>query len=180
MDARKPISKTQRFEVFKRDGFVCQYCGAHPPSVILEIDHIKAVSAGGSGEIDNLLTSCFECNRGKGVRALSAIPDSISARAERILEGEAQIAAYEKIQKQRRRRQAKQIREIEKIYTAAFPGWGLTPKFLETIRIQFMPRLAPGEILDAMTIAVMRIPDHDRAIKYFCGVCWGKIREHGS
>lgn len=29
------ISKRLRFEVFKRDGFVCQYCGNHPPAVVL-------------------------------------------------------------------------------------------------------------------------------------------------
>lgn len=27
--ARKSISKKLRFDVFKRDGFKCQYCGAH-------------------------------------------------------------------------------------------------------------------------------------------------------
>lgn len=25
---RKPVSKRTRFEVFKRDGFTCRYCGA--------------------------------------------------------------------------------------------------------------------------------------------------------
>jgi len=31
MSDRTPISKRVRFEVFKRDGFQCQYCGASPP-----------------------------------------------------------------------------------------------------------------------------------------------------
>ena len=29
----RSLSKKARFEIFKRDGFVCQYCGAHPPKV---------------------------------------------------------------------------------------------------------------------------------------------------
>ena len=71
---RKSLSKKTRFEVFKRDGFICQYCGNSPPAVILEIDHIKPFKAGGSNEIDNLLTSCFDCNRGKGANTLEISP----------------------------------------------------------------------------------------------------------
>jgi len=34
------ISKRDRFEVFKRDKFTCQYCGKAAPDVVLHIDHI--------------------------------------------------------------------------------------------------------------------------------------------
>lgn len=64
-EKRKTLSKKMRFEVFKRDSFVCQYCGNSSPEVILEVDHIKPVSRGGDNSITNLITSCFECNRGK-------------------------------------------------------------------------------------------------------------------
>lgn len=68
---RKPISKKMRFEVFKRDKFTCQYCGRMAPDIILEIDHIKPVSGGGTNDILNLVTSCRDCNRGKGKREIS-------------------------------------------------------------------------------------------------------------
>lgn len=68
---RKPISKSLRFEVFKRDAFTCQYCGRSAPDVILEVDHIVPVAEGGKNELINLVTSCRECNRGKGKRQLS-------------------------------------------------------------------------------------------------------------
>jgi hypothetical protein len=68
---RKQITKKARFEVFKRDNFTCMYCGRKAPEIILEIDHIKPVSKGGSNEIINLITSCFDCNRGKGKRILT-------------------------------------------------------------------------------------------------------------
>lgn len=71
MAERKPISKTLRFEVFKRDGFKCQYCGRSAPEVILEVDHILPVAEGGTNDIINLITSCKDCNRGKGKRLLS-------------------------------------------------------------------------------------------------------------
>lgn len=68
---RKQISKKTRFEVFKRDGFTCQYCGRMAPDVILEVDHINPVANGGASDILNLVTSCKDCNRGKGKRTLS-------------------------------------------------------------------------------------------------------------
>lgn len=67
---RKALSKKIRFEVFKRDSFSCQYCGAKAPDVILHVDHIDPVSKGGGNEIINLITSCVECNSGKGARTL--------------------------------------------------------------------------------------------------------------
>lgn len=70
MDERKNISKKMRYEVFKRDSFRCQYCGRSAPEVILEADHIKPVAEGGKNTMVNLITSCRDCNRGKGKRTL--------------------------------------------------------------------------------------------------------------
>lgn len=63
--ARKSISNKIRFEVFKRDSFTCQYCGKKAPDVVLNVDHIKPVAKGGTNDMFNLITSCFECNNGK-------------------------------------------------------------------------------------------------------------------
>ena len=63
------ISPATRFEVLIRDSFRCQYCGASPRTsdgVELEVDHVIPFSAGGNSDIDNLLTACIACNRGKG------------------------------------------------------------------------------------------------------------------
>lgn len=71
MAERKPLSKAKRFEVFKRDSFRCQYCGRSAPDVILEVDHIIPVAEGGKNDLMNLITSCRDCNRGKGKRKLT-------------------------------------------------------------------------------------------------------------
>lgn len=71
MPDRKPVSKTLRFEVFKRDSFKCQYCGASAPDVLLHVDHIQPVSLGGANEIVNLITACASCNAGKSDRPLT-------------------------------------------------------------------------------------------------------------
>ena len=71
MSERKGLSPKVRFEVFKRDSFKCQYCGKASPDVLLEVDHIKPVKEGGDNDITNLVTSCKECNIGKGARLLT-------------------------------------------------------------------------------------------------------------
>lgn len=68
---RKAVSKKTRFEVFKRDSFTCQYCGRKAPDIVLHIEHITPVSKGGKNTLMNLVTSCVECNLGKGARKLS-------------------------------------------------------------------------------------------------------------
>lgn len=65
---RRPISLSLRFSVYERDRHTCQYCGRHSPGVVLHVDHVKPVSRGGTNRIDNLLTSCADCNIGKGAR----------------------------------------------------------------------------------------------------------------
>jgi hypothetical protein len=71
MNKRKPISAKKRFDILERDNFTCQSCGAkQSDDVLLEVDHIKPVSKGGTNDIDNLVTLCYKCNRGKGARIL--------------------------------------------------------------------------------------------------------------
>jgi len=41
------------------------------PDVILEVDHIKPVAEGGTNDMLNLITSCRDCNRGKGKTRIS-------------------------------------------------------------------------------------------------------------
>lgn len=59
------LSKRVRFLVLKRDLFRCQYCGVTAGNAVLEVDHILPISKGGSDDIDNLITSCYNCNHGK-------------------------------------------------------------------------------------------------------------------
>lgn len=68
---RASLSKSLRFEVFKRDSFTCQYCGQSAPNATLNVDHIVPVSKSGSNDLLNLITSCFDCNSGKSNKLIS-------------------------------------------------------------------------------------------------------------
>lgn len=52
-----------RFNVFLRDGFRCQYCGAGHD---LTFDHVVPRSRGGGTGWDNVVTACARCNIAKG------------------------------------------------------------------------------------------------------------------
>jgi hypothetical protein len=93
------ISVRKRFEVFKRDEFTCQYCGRKSPEVVLEPDHIIPVCDGGSDDLINLRTSCYECNRGKGRVPLNEIVtgEDPHDRAILLLERERQLHEYNEV-----------------------------------------------------------------------------------
>lgn len=178
MSEREPISKRLRFEVFKRDAFVCVYCGAHPPDSLMEVDHVVPVSAGGPTEISNLVTACFECNRGKGAGALSSIPPSVAEQAELAAEREAQVRAYYQILEQRKERKDAELWAIAEVFMERFGDDSILRSRLASIRM-FLDRLPYFDVLEAMEIATDRKYSKGPAFQYFCGVCWNKIRRAG-
>ncbi len=120
------VSKKIRFEVFKRDGFQCAYCGKSPPEAILECDHINPKSKGGKDDINNLITACFDCNRGKRNVPLSKIPAKLQENLEILQEKEAQLAEYYKFTKKIERRIAKEVEKVNEAYSENFPKYELS------------------------------------------------------
>jgi 5-methylcytosine-specific restriction endonuclease McrA len=57
-----------RFNVFARDNNTCQYCGEKLPRSELNLDHVIPRSQGGLSTWENMVCSCFTCNRVKGGR----------------------------------------------------------------------------------------------------------------
>ncbi|MEJ7724319.1 MAG: hypothetical protein WKF64_08445 [Ilumatobacteraceae bacterium] len=46
MTDEKPISRRLRFEILRRDGHTCRYCGARAPDVPLTVDHVILIEDG--------------------------------------------------------------------------------------------------------------------------------------
>lgn len=177
--ARKALSKKTRFEVFKRDGFTCQYCGAHPPSVILHVDHIHPVAAGGGNDMDNLVTSCQACNLGKSANLLQDIPQSLQDKAAQVIEREAQLKGYQKALDAKRSRIEIEAIDVCDVYEHFNEGFTLTDSAMVTVR-HFIEKIGFHEVRAAMERAMSR-PRQGKGgqFKYFCGICWNKIRELG-
>ena len=179
MAKRKSLSKKIRFEVFKRDLFTCQYCGATPPNTVLEIDHIKPVASGGENQEDNLITACFDCNRGKGARELSEAPDALSKKLEVQKEKQEQLKQFEKMLSQKKAQLTRKVNQLEAFF-CEYTHNTFTDKFKRSVRT-FFERLPKAVVFDAMEIAIDADLKPEETVKYFCGVCWNKIREvnHG-
>lgn len=76
------VSKRLRFEILRRDNHACRYCGASAPDAKLVVDHVVAVTLGGTDEPSNLVTACEPCNSGKSATPADApIVDDIQADA---------------------------------------------------------------------------------------------------
>lgn len=174
MTKRKSISKKIRFEIFKRDSFACQYCGAHPPLTILEVDHIHPVAKGGANDADNLVTSCLECNRGKSANLLSDIPQSLQDKAAMVLEREAQIKGYTAVMQAKQDRLEEQSEEVCEVYEIFNDGFTLSDTAMIRVKL-FVDKLGVHEVKQSMEIAHSKRGVRDR-FNYFCGVCWTKMR----
>jgi 5-methylcytosine-specific restriction endonuclease McrA len=181
---RKQISKRIRFDIFKRDLFTCQYCGAVPPSVVLHIDHIIPVSKGGTNDSDNLITSCSSCNSGKSAELLSTVPKSLLDRAEEIKEHEAQIRAYARLVRRKNQRIESESWDVVSSLTGNDSPESHDKLQLLSIK-RFLEKLPAIDVMDAAAKAHAKFA-YSRSsyaevnrFKYFCGICWNKIKRDG-
>jgi hypothetical protein len=59
------VTKALRYQILRRDGFRCHYCGATAEQSKLRVDHVIPEALGGPTEPGNLVTACHDCNAGK-------------------------------------------------------------------------------------------------------------------
>lgn len=160
MSNRKTLSKGLRFDIFKRDGFICQYCGQRPPDVVLEVDHITPVARGGTNDNMNLITSCEDCNRGKGAKLLSKVqrPDADLAFLETQQEV-AELRRYQQAQELRRAAIDECVETLQGVWDDyAGLGWSpaghiirkmlnkYEPEMIENAFVAVAPKVAGGYI----------------------------------
>jgi 5-methylcytosine-specific restriction endonuclease McrA len=169
---RKAISNGLRFDIFKRDYFTCQYCSRTPPGVILEIDHIIPVKDGGLNVEGNLVTACAVCNSGKAAKSLAVIPESLSSRAKRIAESEAQIAGYAAVLQAKRDREDSDAWKVFKTLL----GVNETRKDWFLGMTTILRKISVVRALEIADYTNGRGIYSDRhKFLYFCKVCWTEI-----
>ena len=141
MKKRKALSRKIRFEVFKRDRFACIYCGKKAPEALLEVDHILALSNGGTDEITNLVSACDDCNRGKAARLLEegSAPVVTKAATDSVRERVEQARAYAEAVKSERELLESTICMVWDAWAAGFraertkDGWKVTRRTLRPL-----------------------------------------------
>lgn len=172
---RKSIPKSIRFEVFKRDCFTCQYCGAKAPDVLLEVDHIKPVSKGGTNDILNLITACRDCNRGKSKKELSdnAVVSKQMKQLEDIQERREMIQMIADWRKEMMTELEAEVDIIEEILQHYYPNSEFNEHGRSNIRL-LIKRFGINEVCEAAEIAFNKYNNLEIAIKKIGGVCYNR------
>lgn len=67
---KRGVSFSRR-NIYRRDDYTCQYCGARPGSELLSIDHVVPRSRGGRSTWENCVLACLSCNKRKANRSLA-------------------------------------------------------------------------------------------------------------
>lgn len=191
------LSVRTRFEVFKRDRFTCGYCGQTPPNVLLQVDHIMPVAAGGSDDLVNLVTSCRDCNLGKSDRLLEEgtapawRPAATEEMQERLEQAKAYMEAASALSEFHEQLVARAMATWAKLWYAPvierddgsyyeFPRSGRFPERPSVKR--FLRDLTFDDVINAMEQTASRFesgrywPD-EQACRYFYAICHRMIRE---
>ena len=171
MAERKSISKKIRFEVFKRDAFTCQYCGRTAPDVVLEVDHINPIANGGSNDLMNLITSCHDCNRGKGKRTLTDKEElkKQQEQLKRINEQREQLKMMLEWKNELMKFNDEQIDILEEIFNSRF-DCSFSDSGRKTIS-KSIKEFGFDEVYEATNISVSQYDDVNKAFNYIARIC---------
>lgn len=173
------ISRRLRYEVLRRDGHACRYCGAVAPAVHLTVDHVIPVALGGSDEPTNLVTACRECNAGKAASAPDApIVANVADDALRwaaAMERAAFMQAFERSELEWA------CRSFDETWTRWQSNGEHAPR-PEDWQVSVKHWVAAGLDLEALNSLVedvmpRRNVPFDRLWTYFCGAAWKTLRE---
>ncbi|MCK4815985.1 HNH endonuclease, partial [bacterium] len=154
--------------------FTCQYCGKSSPRVVLEVDHIIPINKGGENNLENLTTSCFDCNRGKGKNLLEEYKEGTDPTEQAILllERERQLKEYNLVVKKIRKRKNEDLNKIID-YWDELNSFPRCPLNVVGRALDFIPR---EKILEAIDICERGYIKHgdkswgESILAYFYGI----------
>ncbi len=154
MGKRKTLKPSLRFEVFKRDKFTCQYCGRAAPDVLLHVDHIQPASKAGADDILNLITSCIDCNLGKGARLLTDDTALAKQRAQlaELQERREQLDMMVQWKSGLASIDEEAVAKVAEFYRQHFVGWVLNERGRGSLR-QLITKHGVSDVLDSIVAA---------------------------
>lgn len=182
-EARR-LGRSLRFEVFKRDDWACRYCGARPPSAILHADHVVPVVDGGPDELDNLVTSCSDCNLGKGGRSLDDrappfdpdAPEVLAVRAAQLRGYQDSMEDWLGAKREFEECLADALEEALRV--GEYDGELRATTVKEALR--FVEKLGFKTVIElAECAAAKEFRGFQQTWRYFCGCCWKRIPRDG-
>jgi hypothetical protein len=172
------IPRRLRFEVLRRDGYTCRYCGARAPEVPLTVDHVIPEALGGATEANNLVTACQPCNAGKASTAPdSPLVEDVDAAALLFARAMEQVAEV-------RRRQLAERDELLEWFDRRWQDWNCEGEPLPrpsgwraSVERFLVAGLAPVDLDRLLVVTMDSKVYNDGLFRYFCGCCWNEISE---
>lgn len=175
---RQTISKKLRFEVFKRDSFTCQYCGAKAPDVILEVDHVQPVAKEGSSDILNLITACKACNSGKSDRQLSdnSVLEKQRKQLSDLQERKEQIEMMMEWQRELAKLDDYAVEQLAKFWAELVPPYILNENGKRELE-KLLKKFSHEQVLEAMRISVKQYIQYidEKPTKESVEKAWDKV-----
>jgi hypothetical protein len=169
------VSKRTRYEVLRRDNFTCRYCRSTDNP--LTVDHVQPVALGGTDDPANLVTACRDCNAGKS----STGPDegTVAEVTEDDIKWAAALARAAEIDADKAAALKDLLSWFEGTWREYMPSFANLPVDWAESVANFR---SLGLTEDAFTFAIRRtagnLSVHQRErFRYFCGICWKKVRE---
>jgi len=166
------VSKRTRFEVLKRDGHQCRYCGGTAPDVKLTVDHVLPQALGGSDDPSNLVAACADCNAGKA----SSNPD-----ATLVADVKDEALRYAELTRQAYAILADRVSERQDYVdtiTEVIEGMPVPSDWRASIGRWFNMGVPIELVADAAETAVNatnHFTGHGR-FKYLCGIVWNQVK----
>lgn len=174
------VSKRLRFEILKRDGNKCRYCGASSDESPLTIDHVVPVALGGTDDPSNLVAACKDCNAGKSAsNPDAAVVEQVAEDALRW--ARAQSVAAENMLADLRRRDA-----LRAEFKNAWSSWKapdgrpvpLPDEWPESVDRFLKVGLPMPVLLDCMDKAMRRKKlRFSEIFRYMCGIAWSTVTD---
>lgn len=177
---RGKLSRSLRFQILRRDGNACRYCGAMAPEVKLTVDHVIPVAHGGTDDPENLTTACADCNAGKAALPPDAeVVAQVARDQERWARAMALAAQAEAT-----------VREITEQTTqqwlAEWNRWSagdgrpipVDDDWKIGIRTLMAAGLSLQDLCEAVPVAMRKsgVLTENR-YRYFCGIAWTTLRQ---
>jgi len=174
---RKSISKKLRFEVFKRDNFTCQYCGAKAPDVLLHVDHITPVAKGGKNTLMNLITACENCNAGKGAELLTENTAVLKAQqqAKQLQERREQIEMMRDWQMGLVDEIQISLQAVNDLYVRLTNGaYHIKDEYLNSAIKPLIRKFGLNEVLTSLREGATSYGDAAKALNKLGGICYAR------
>jgi hypothetical protein len=169
------VSKRTRYEVLRRDNFTCRYCRSSEGEMV--VDHVTPIALGGSDDPSNLVAACRDCNAGKA----STSPEAATVADVRDdeLRWSAALAKAAEITTEQASWTKTLTDWFEDTWYLEMPQWAYLPDDWKETVIRFESLGVSTHVMrNVIEIVATKHHVEQRArFKYFCGICWNKVRE---